>query len=405
MELSASSHESRGTNVKYRSYLVIDFKLSSGESIPLVVQNDTREPQVLVLRYILIAYRSPGSSSATIRNVCQGIALGLSFIDHHQIDLMERLASGRLLSREELATFAHWCLTRADGQGTVVTQYAKRRFLDFVDFLLWQLEAVMHRATTKDLRFLNDQRNAFKSRSLAQCPKGNAGAAQRDRLGLTDKQRELLLEVIRPESPRNPFKTKLRRRNHAMILLHYRYGLRAGELAGLYRSDYHNLETPAQLYIHTRHNNLADRRVQPPRAKTRPRMLEIAGDAKIALDAWLNDRADRAEFPLARKSQYIFVNGKGREISLRAAFDIFGYLRKIYPELGPIASHVLRHDMNERWVENGEKFGWDQGQIAEDQCYVNGWAEGSTMPQVYSKTAIRNRANRRIFELQNKSVS
>ena len=405
MDMTSGSTKSRGQTVKSASYVVTDFKLASGEAMPLVVRRQTRVPDAYVLRYLIVTHRTPGSSSNTMRNVCQGIAVGLSYLEEQAIDLMERLTSGLFLSRDELATFSNRCLTRVNGRGAVVTQYAKRRFLDFAEYLLWRFEAIAHRAAQSDLKFLNDQRSGFRKRVKSQCPKGSAGALQRDRLGLTDEQRNLLLEVIKPDSPRNPFLAKFRRRNQAVILLHYRYGLRAGELAGLHRSDYRNHEQPAQLFVHIRHHDPVDRRNIPPRAKTRARMLEISGDAKAALDSWLGHRADRSEFPLARKSHFVFVNDEGAEISLRAAFGIFEHLRDVYPELGSLGSHVLRHDMNERYVADGEEFGWDPEQMLEDQRYINGWAEDSQMPQLYSKATIRNRANRRIFELQQKLVS
>lgn len=379
--------------------------MASGEEMSLVVRRDSRIPDTYALRYVIVVHRVPGDSPKTIRNVSQGIATGLSFLEARGIDLMQRLASGRFLSRDELADFANRCLSRADGRkGAVVTSYAKRRYADFIRYLLWRFEAVIARARREDLRDLRTERNEFRSRAKAQQPRGNAGAAERDRSGLSEAQRKLLLEVIRPDSPKNPFVPKLRRRNHALILLHYRYGLRAGELAGLHRNDYKNLEQPPQLFVHIRHNNPDDRRARPARAKTRPRMIEVNGDAQDAMAVWLDHRSDRAAFPQSRKSRFLFVNEDGFEISIRAAFAIFERLRDVYPALGNFASHVLRHDMNERFVEEAEKHGWDEKQVREDQIYLNGWVEDTVMDSRYSRSAIAKRANSRIYDLQKKSV-
>lgn len=393
-----------GQSVNLSAYVVADFKLATGESMPLVVRRHARSPETYVLRYVIVAFRTPGASPTTIRNVCQGIALGLSFLEDRKIDLLERLASGLFLSRDELASYANRCLSRTDGKGAVVSQYAKRRFLDFTNYMLWRLEAVVHRANRDDRRYLNDQRKAFEARIKTQCPRGNAGAQQNDRLGLSTQQRDLLLEVIDPQSPRNPFPQKLRLRNHAIVLLHFNHGLRAGEAAGLYRSDYKNLDTPAHVDIHVRQNNPDDRRRNPAHQKTLPRLIEVSDDTELALNKWIDHRADRSQFPEARKCRYLFTNKNGRELSLRAAMGIFERLREIYPELGPLASHVLRHDMNERWVETGEELGWNASEALEDQRYLNGWSENSSMPSVYSKSAIRRRANKRITDLQRKSI-
>lgn len=377
--------------------------MADGEEIPFVIHRDTRLPHIYALRYVLLTSRLAGASGSSSRNVCQGLAVGLSFLEDRNIDLVERLSSGRFLSRDELAAFANRCLRRADGRGAVVTHYAKTRYHDFIEFVLWRFEAILHRAKDEGRPFLTAERGQFEKRAKAQQPKARAGAEEKDRLGLTEAQRALLLEVICPESPKNPFVPKLRRRNRALIMLHYTYGLRAGELLGLYRADYKNLENPPQLFIHIRDNNAEDRRSQPARTKTRARLLEIGGDAQEALEIWLDHRADRADFPLSRTSRYLFVNEDGVEISQRAAMGIFERLRDVYPELSGFASHVLRHDMNDRYVEMAEKEGWDAEQVAEDQRYLNGWVEDSHQPQRYSKSAIGKRSNRRIYNMQRKS--
>jgi len=378
--------------------------MASGESMPLVTDRVTQLPHTYALRYVIVAHRSPGASSNTIRNVCQGIALGLSFLEERQIDLMVRLSTGDFLSREELAAFANRCLERSDGTGAVVSHYAQSRFTDFTNYILWRFEAVVHRANPEVVRFLKADRVDFTKRVKAQRPKGRSGAAEKDRRGLCPAQRELLLEVIKPDSPKNPFHPKLRRRNYALVLTHYRLGLRSGELRGLYRTDYKNAVEPAQLYVHIRDNNPEDKRKRPARGKTRARMLEVGGDLKEALDVWVDHRADRVEFPLSRKSRFLFVNEDGDEISERAALDIFERIRDVYPELAGFASHVLRHDMNDRYVEEAEKQGWDPAQAREDQIYLNGWDEDSKQPELYSHAAIAKRSNRRILNLQKKSV-
>lgn len=399
-----TKNQTRGQTVKQGAFLVSTFRMASGEEMPLVVHRETRMPHVYALRFVIVLHRLTGSSANSIGNVCQGIALGLSFLHSRDIDLVDRLSSGRFFTRDELATFANRCLQRADGQGAVVTHYAKMRYDDFVEYVLWRFEAILHRANDQNRALLIEERRQFEKRVAAQRPKARAGAAEKERLGLSETQRALLLDVIHPDSPRNPFAPKLRRRNRALILIHYRYGLRAGELLGLYRSDYKNLENPPQLFIHIRDNNPEDSRARPARTKTRARMLEIGGDARDALDVWIDHRADRIDFPLSRKSRFLFVNEDGFEISLRAALGIFERLRDVYPELAGFASHVLRHDMNERYVEAAEKEGWDEKQVAEDQRYLNGWSEESEQPSRYSSTAIRNRSNRRIYKLQKKSV-
>lgn len=78
----------------------------------------------------------------------------------------------------------------------------------------------------------------FERRAREAAPRGASGSARNERLGLEIEQRALLLRVIQPSDAGNPFKPKLRIRNHAMILLAYVFGWRAGEELGLKGRDY-----------------------------------------------------------------------------------------------------------------------------------------------------------------------
>jgi integrase len=256
-----------------------------------------------------------------MRNALQGVAVGLSFLEERQIDLMQRLGSGLFLTREELASFADRCLRRVDGRGAVVRRYAKTRYVAFLNYIEARFEAVLHRAAKDNLKVLKLDFDQFSKRSRAQKPKGRAGAQERVRKGLTPAQRNILLEVTYPDSPRNPFKKKLRKRNRALILLHYFLGLRAGELAGLHRSDYHHRERPPQLFLHVRDNFAGDTRLSAPRAKTRARMLVLRSEAEEALNGWLAHRAERDEFPLAHKSHYIFDRQDWLPVNLEIVAD------------------------------------------------------------------------------------
>lgn len=393
---------SGGPNVRQSLFVVSEFRLASGEAVPLIVRRSTRLADTYALRYALITYRSPGLSSNSMRNALQGVALGLSFLEEREIDLMHRLGSGLFLNRDELTAFADRCLRKADGRGAVVKAYAKARYEAFLSYLLWRFDAVLHRASKDSLDILKLDLERFRRRTRAQKPKGRAGAQEQERMGLTPMQRELLLEVIHPDSPRNPFKPKLRKRNQALIMLHYQLGLRAGELAGLQRRDYVHRESPAQLFVHIRDNFAGDTRLTAPRTKTRARMLLLTPSLSEILNSWLTERADRGQFPSAHKSHYIFVNENGRELSLRAARDVFLTLRSTFSELKEISSHVLRHDMNDRLVEHADENGTTDEELMADMVYINGYEDGSLTPLNYTKRSRRLRANKRILNIQKK---
>lgn len=68
------------------------------------------------------------------------------------------------------------------------------------------------------------------------------------------------------------------------------------------------------------------------------------------MDAWVKDRQDRSKYPRARKHPFLFVATNGSPITLRGARAVFERLRSVYPELGGICQHILRHDANDRWI-------------------------------------------------------
>lgn len=106
---------------------------------------------------------------------------------------------------------------------------------------------------------------------------------------------------------------------------------------------------------------------------------------------------------MAHKSHYIFVNENGRELSLRAARDVFLRLRSVFGELADLSSHVLRHDMNDRLVEQAGEDGTSDGELMEDMIYLNGYSDDSSTPLNYTKRSRRLRANKRILNNQRRS--
>jgi len=331
-----------------------------------------------------------------------GVALGLSFLEERGIDLVERLASGMFLSRDELSAFSERCRLRDDKSTLVVGSYSTTRYSAFFSYLEFRLGPILFRATPQRRTEIKYDLKTFQKLVKSQKPGLNSSVAPNERLGLTPEQRALLLDVIDPNSPKNPFEVRLRVRNRAMVMLLFTFGLRAGEMMGIKRIDYDNRSVPSTLSIHRRPNDKEELRPEPARAKTRARMFNIEGPVKVSLEEWIKDRAERGRFPAARKHGYIFTNEDGDPLTLRGARKIFERLRECYPELGRFCQHVLRHDVNDRLWEQGAKMGTDSAELRADAIQLMGWSEKSTRPEQYAKTAIRNRASKRILSLQEK---
>ena len=209
-----------------------------GEIIYLLADAGTGVPDPYVTRFTLATLRQRGSSSGTIKRALEGIRIGLDFLDDRKIELADRIASGIFLDVYELATLSDRCRRRKDGAGAVVESVAASRFASFRSYAAYRTDEVVAYAKADQRKHIVSSLEIFERRAREAAPRGASGSARNERLGLEIEQRALLLRVIQPSDAGNPFKPKLRIRNHAMILLAYVFGWRAGEELGLKGRDY-----------------------------------------------------------------------------------------------------------------------------------------------------------------------
>src|SRR6267378_2055021 len=130
-------------------------------------------------------------------------------------------------------------------------------------------------------------------------------------------------------------------RNHAMILLAFKHGLRASEVCGLRLSD-----------VDLKNGNITVQRKKGS-LKSVQNVLDIPGQPllseKKVLSAWLKDRAK-----LGDSSDYLFVSQKGGMMDRSAFYRVFS---QIAEQAGlPAAKqhpHCLKHSLGFFLVEQG----------------------------------------------------
>ena len=376
--------------------------MPDGEILYLLADARTGIPDPDVTRFMCMQLRQTGASSGTIKRVLDGVRIGLDFLDERGIDLEARIGEARFLSMDELSALVLRFRNRRDGSGSVVPPLAAHRLASFRSYVAYLTDEVVVHAGTEQRKDVLRSLNRFQDTALKVSPQRRSAAPPNEKLGLETAQRELLTRVIRPDDPGNPFRPKLRVRNHAMILLAYTMGFRAGEEFGLKGKDYVTREHPAMVTVHRRPNDPDETRSEPALAKTLSRTLHVDGETRRAMDAWIKDRQDRAKYPHARKHPYIFVATNGSKITLRGARAVYARLRSVYPELAGVGQHVLRHDANDRWIEHNEHKNLDPMSARQDQCYAMGWTSTSSQPENYAKAAIRRRTNTRLADMQRK---
>lgn len=376
--------------------------LQSGERLPLLVRGALGLPDPDATEFVLTQLRPKGRAVVTMCAYLRAIGRGLAHFQRKGVQLEQRLASGIYFSTQELTAFASDC-KKGHRQPLVNRNEASNRYSYFLAYVRWRASSFINRSSSDtSLDRAQKALQRFEKRIAAVAPTPNESLPSPDvRGGLRPSQRDLLRTVIRPEDERNPWQNSaLRYRNYAMILLANELGPRAGDVLALKIRDLNIAHRPATITFHRRHDDLEDPRTDQPVLKTRPRVLTISDSLAHALEHWIDKvRSNRNCFPNARKHPFVFTNSRGEPLGKRGYQLVYEKLRTVFPELGRLVSHVLRHDWNERWTEMIIEEGEQNDRATREQCYAMGWADRSTMPSRYARRAIAESANQKITQM------
>lgn len=365
-----------------RTYVLSDGS-NKGERLPVLIDKATGFPVSHVLQYALSRRRSQLASSSMAKELR---ALGLVYEwagnQNPPIDLVERMLSGRGFSQSEIET-GLWQALRANhsqlkGRRRIVLNdqvtfrlMAARRYFD------WGLAEAVSRASLAREPEKVAAYEAVRARLFALLSELMPGQDPTPQiLGLTPDQAADLLDAIRPDSPRNPWRGPsaalapvLRARNEFLINLMVRFGPRRGDLLKLYVSDVHLGHGYDQVSICRRPDDPADPRVVEPNAKTQPRDLPLAPDMADMLEAYLRDH--HRKIPNSKKTPYLVLAADtGVPLSARGFNEIFEGLQKIVPGVHP---HKLRHTAMEGLLREGAQKGLDRTTLDRHARYLAGW--------------------------------
>jgi integrase len=198
---------------------------------------------------------------------------------------------------------------------------------------------------------------------------------------MSEKDQALLLEVMRPGSPTNPWSRPfVQYRNWLIVILLLASGMRRGELLNVRLSDL-SPNTPV-LSIVRRLHAPDDHRLIQPTPKTRERDIELRPAIMKAVWKYI---AMRREIPAARKHGYLIVGDDGVELAYKNVDRIFATIRRACPDLTiDLSSHVMRHTWNDRFSEQAELMGLSE--VAEERARneQQGWVDGSKAPATYT---------------------
>jgi len=405
--------------------------MSTGERLPLLVEVATGVPLFDPTVYALTVIRAANRASNTIERHLRAIMQFQIFLDCRGICMAERLRQGRLLDISEMDELTRNCRLHLDDMLDLAPVEPARRsppkVFSLETFRMKQGAVRQHEVdsatSSSRLRAIRDYIDWLAQRRLLTLPinsnEHQALKSTRDRVctalsarapshrdmntvnlreGLPTDEKQLLLEVISPESPDNPWKSPFSRcRNQVAILLMYQLGLRRGEVLGIKVADIDFRQQTVT--IRRRADDPEDPRAEQPNTKTLGRMIALPPRLCALLEQYIL-RARRM-LPGARTHNFLIVADRtGAPMTLSAVNKTFEVLRSRVAGLSKTLSpHVLRHCFNDNFSERADRQGISPQEEMATRQDVMGWKNEKTA-RTYLRRHSREKAREALLDMQ-----
>ncbi len=179
------------------------------------------------------------------------------------------------------------------------------------DYIRWRTTAVAQAMKINDPRVLAiNQRLQQIEKQLKNLKRKGGGKV---RLGLTEEQQVRLFEIVRPDSPENPFYAETRYRNFMLFLLFYELGIRRAESLVL-KANHIDVHQNPRIIIEPNPGDPDDPRKDQPLVKTAGRTLPISSLLAQTIHTYITKH--RSKVPGAKKSPFIVLD-KPLKVSAR----------------------------------------------------------------------------------------
>ncbi|PNH90519.1 site-specific integrase [Vibrio diazotrophicus] len=336
------------------------------------------------------------------------------YFESESISLPERVSTGRFLSIEEYENFKHHCKYKVDADSNQsdknVVSFTKfsdkqldnliyssqasadrvsastlkmrlKRFLGYMQYL-YEKYHLANNAPTKVASNFNDLERKVKS-DIESIKDDNTDVRDPFEKSIPDDIYFKMLEVIKPNSPENPWKNS-RLRNQLIIDIFNETGIREGALAKLkisdIKEDWHN---PRLMITRTPNDPTDNRRIKAAQ-KTKAHSSAISPELLKLLKLYIN--TVRKEHPSSVKHDFVFISEKGKTSGAPLSINsIYNVIRTLGDYLNfKLHPHILRHKWNELFDDRATQAGYTMEQIEDIRKYAMGWTENSKMSSIYN---------------------
>lgn len=405
---------------------------TSGERIPLLIDKATGVPHYDATAYSIGVLRSRNVASATIDQALRAIMVTEMYLVRNQINLEARMENGQFLTVQEisgLTSFYKRPLSeiRKEIVDTVgfVQRFPKVRSLEMArmnskslqqkaeinassagirlhyshNYLKWRVDRFLDQGPSHKHHQVVKAITELRLQALAERayrPKHRDTIGRRE--GLDKEEVKRLLDVIRPSSAVNPFKSPfVKARNQLLVHLLLRLGQRRGEILGLRCENFNFLRN--QLLIERRPDDPDDTRRDEPNTKTKDKIIQLHPTLAEAVHTYIIRM--RAKIPGAEQNPFLLVaENSGAPLSKAAVAKVFKTLRGVEGMPKELYPHLLRHTWNDEFSETADAKKLspeDEQKIRSDYM---GWHPNSGTALTYTKRYVRKRSNEIGLQLQ-----
>ncbi len=397
-----------------------------GYSFPLVIRNGVFPVCLYLNAYLNGNHNSPLSKNKG-RNTAQApafhtrkkYAYELKLLYCHfalkNIDLVERVASGKFLSRAEIDDFVRVCKLYADDESpqespNVISISDKRirdaihatansqpqvsahtfrqrliRLRGYIEYLY-----ICHhydQAATNQKVKTDDQFNKLKlyiNSFISGTRKNNTITKDAFESVIPADKFFHLLEIIKKSSSNNPLKSS-KLRNQIIMQILIDAGVRVGALLKLKISDLIDDWGNPRFLITRTPDDPSDTRLDLASNKGKALSVAISPDLMKLIKLYIS--TVRATYPNVHEHDFVFISEKGQTSGQPLTYKS---IHKIVNKFGntinlKLHPHKLRHKWNEVFEDKAKAKGFTPEKIEDLRKYAMGWVEDSAMASVYNE--------------------
>jgi integrase len=402
------------------------YRDTAGHPFPLVVRNGVFPACLYLNAYLNGNHNSPlsegkGRNTAqapaffTLKKYAYELKRLYCYFNLKGIDLVERVASGDFLSRDEIDDFVQTCKFYANQEypqeNSNVTSISDKRIRDAIhatansrpqvsthtfNQLLIRLRAYIEylyichhydQAPSNQKVKTDDQFNKFTlyiNAFISSTRKNNTKTKDAFESAIPADKFFHLLDIIKESSSDNPFKSS-KLRNQIIMQTLIDTGVRIGALLKLKISDLVDDWGNPRFLLTRTPNDPSDTRLDPASNKTKALSVSISPDLMKLIKLYI--LTVRATSPNVHEHDFVFISEKGKTSGQPLTYKS---MHKIVKKFGntinlELYPHKLRHKWNEVFEDKAKEKGFTPEKIEDLRKYAMGWVEDSTMASIYNE--------------------